>query len=548
MAGMGGLGGLGDAAAGLFGGDAAGGAGGLFGEGHTAMGGLNGLIFLVMLPVRAAVALVRLAIANPQVAAAVSVCFVVTVSLACSRCRKRRQKERAVRAEAHQRERANEKERCELRELTESVSNRFQAEAERSKDTAKWSLKQSPAGSVRGEERAEVTVLAADGATAYVGTAGGAVVALTAHSSNTRQSRTELCAGGKNPVVAMALAPDGRTLFSAVAGREGGGGGAVTAFALPGGECLGTFAGHHTGGGPSQLAASADSAVLYSDQLKEPQEWVLSDGRSILMAGVEWPAFALAPAPQGSDWLCAARDGIYVDTNARQGVVLLQREGTLLKQVAEQCGTSGDRCDRPSSLVVTPDGNMVLCGQWAHPGSDDGCRIYGFSLPGLRPVLICDGMPKKMAVTAMAVAPNGRSLFAAAVGSAAWLGGSSAGMPLQLYAFALPPGGERGLAALEEQLHSYKFVRTSPIGTATAGSCVCVEVKRPAWEGRQRDWCVCKQKSPGAVALRFDDRMGSSGSGVWAAGTLDVEGHQVTLLKWTNTNFSSGDGDESKKS
>jgi len=73
-------------------------------------------------------------------------------------------------------------------------------------------------------------------------------------------------------------------------------------------------------------------------------------------------------------------------------------------------------------------------------------------------------------------------------------------------------------------------------------------VKRPAWEGRQRDWCVCKQKSPGAVALRFDDRMGSSGSGVWAAGTLDVEGHQVTLLKWTNTNFSSGDGDESKKS
>ena len=271
MAGMGGLGGLGggDAAGGLFGGDAAGGdaAGGLFGgHGPTSTGELNGLIFLVMLPVRAALALVRLATANPQVAAAVSVCLVVSFSLALSRCRKQRQKERAVRAEAHQRERANEEERRELRELTESVSRRFEAEAGRSKDTAKWSLKQSQAGSVSGEERAEVTVLAADGATAYVGTAGGAVVALTAHSSNTRQSRTELCAGGKDPVVAMALAPDGRTLFSAVAGREGGGGGAVTAFALPGGECLGTFAGHHTGGGPSQLAVSADSAVLYVDE------------------------------------------------------------------------------------------------------------------------------------------------------------------------------------------------------------------------------------------------------------------------------------------
>ena len=62
----------------------------------------------------------------------------------------------------------------------------------------------------------------------------------------------------------MALSPDGRTLFSAAAD-------AVTAFALPGGKCLGTFAGHHAAGGPSQLAVSADSAVLYSDQLKEPQ-------------------------------------------------------------------------------------------------------------------------------------------------------------------------------------------------------------------------------------------------------------------------------------
>ena len=260
----------------------------------------------------------------------------------------------------------------------------------------------------------------------------------------------------------------------------------------------------------------------YSDQLKEPQGWVLSDGRSILMAGVTWPAFALAPAPQGSDWLCAARDDLYDgDRNARQGVVLLQREGTLLKEVARVVERG---CDRPSSLAVTPDGNMVLCGarslRRGPHDNDNGCRIYGFSLPGLRPVLICDGMPtNNMAVTAMAVAPSGRLLFAATVGCRLYRD-----MPLQLYAFALPSGGERGLAALEEQLHSYKGwggtrgARTSPIGTATAGQ---------------------KSKSPGAVALRSDDRMGSSRSSVWAAGSLDDEGHQVALLKWTNTNFSS---------
>ena len=461
MAGMGWLNGLGGGG-GAGGGNAAGG-----GHRYTSSGELNALISLMTLPVRAALALARLAAAHPQVAAAVSVCVVVDQL----RRWKLRQKERAVRAKARQREVADEKRAAQAARAAESMSDSFEDETQRRRGTADWSLKQSEAGSVGGAELAVVTVLAADGVTAYVGTAGGAVVALTAHGSNSSQSRMELCAGGKDPVVAMALAPDGRTLFSAVAGRDGGG--AVTAFALPGGECLGTFAGHHRGGGPSQLAVSADSAVLYSDQLKEPQVWVLSDGRSILVAGVDWPAFALAPAPQGSGWLCAARDGIYVDTNGRKGVVLLQREGTLLKQVAQVATHSSSWTDsnrismEPSALAVTPDGTMVLMGQAAH--CSDGCQIYGFSLPGLHPVLICDGMPKNMAVAAMAVSPNGRSLFAAAVGSPAiirdgrWAAAAhdshSSGFllkPLQLYAFALPPGGERGLAALEEQLHSYR--------------------------------------------------------------------------------------------
>ena len=53
----------------------------------------------------------------------------------------------------------------------------------------------------------------------------------------------------------------------------------------------------------------------------------------------------------------------------------------------------------------------------------------------------------------MMVAPNGRMLFAAAVGSPSYVRERE---PLRLYAFALPSGGERGLAALEEQLHSYR--------------------------------------------------------------------------------------------
>ena len=81
---------------------------------------------------------------------------------------------------------------------------------------------------------------------------------------------------------------------------------------------------------------------------------------------------------------------------------------------------------------------------------------YGFSLPSLNPVLVCEGMPKSMEVTSMAVAPNGRMLFAAAAGSRAAWGVCSEHEPLRLYAFALPSGGERGLAALEEQLHSYR--------------------------------------------------------------------------------------------
>ena len=78
---------------------------------------------------------------------------------------------------------------------------------------------------------------------------------------------------------------------------------------------------------------------------------------------------------------------------------------------------------------------------------------YGFSLPSLNPVLVCEGMPKSMEVTSMVVAPNGRMLFAAAVGSPSYVRERE---PLRLYAFALPSGGERGLAALEEQLHSYR--------------------------------------------------------------------------------------------
>ena len=77
---------------------------------------------------------------------------------------------------------------------------------------------------------------------------------------------------------------------------------------------------------------------------------------------------------------------------------------------------------------------------------------YGFSLPSLFPVLVCEGMPKSMEmdVTSMVVAPNSRMLFAAAVGT------TSKREPLRLYAFALPSVGEQGLAALEEQLHSYR--------------------------------------------------------------------------------------------
>ena len=117
-----------------------------------------------------------------------------------------RQREKVERIEARQRE----KERRELRELAKRVLRSFKAEAQRSKAKAKWALNEKQAGSVGGQQRVEVTVLAADGNTAYVGTAGGAVVALAAHSSKTSQSRTELCAGGKvisHPSIRMHTSP-----------------------------------------------------------------------------------------------------------------------------------------------------------------------------------------------------------------------------------------------------------------------------------------------------------------------------------------------------
>ena len=144
------------------------------------------------------------------------------------------------------------------------------------------------------------------------------------------------------------------------------------------------------GGQPSSWLSEPHSYVSYSSlshsnalracPLLARQGWVLSDGRSIQVAGLDVPAFALAPAPQGSDWLCAARGGLWVNTNIRQGVVLLQRRdgGTQLEESARvaQLYGGGHPVFEPSALAFTPDGSMVLCGQRGNSlGGEHNCRM-----------------------------------------------------------------------------------------------------------------------------------------------------------------------------